>query len=609
MFVRSGIRENRAAVRLGLRLGVLLLALCALSLPGGGGKLGGTGTARAQGAAVDVFPSPGTHYNTPQTTIAFRGIPASQIGSIVVTGSKSGVHTGTFKPDSDGRGGSFIPSTPFTADETVTVQTSLNVVGGSNGTFQFAIATPAGLPGPYHWPAANRVSGDVHRFHSRPDLVPDTLKVTVPQKKGVAPGDIFVAPQYGPVQDGPMIFDPYGNLLWFKPLSGDDSASDFRVQTYQGQQVLTWWQGDVTAGIGLGEDVIYNDAYQQIAVVQGANGLQSDEHEFQLTPQGTALITAYYPVMMSATSVHGPSSQVVFDAVVQEIDIPTGNVLFQWDSLDHVPLSWSYSNVPPSSHQPYDYFHVNSIARDDDGNLLISGRNTWAAYKVSHQTGATIWELGGKHSSFKLAPGTYWAFQHDVRPRARGDQYITLFDDSAGPPTIHPESRGLKLELNLKSMTAKQVTAYLPSPSISTNFEGNVQQLPNFDDFVGYGQQPYMTEYSSSGKILFDARFVSGTPSYRAYRFQWSGNPWNTPAVAASPHGSTMTVYASWNGATHIRSWRVLAGSSATSLRSVKTVLKGGFETAITVGAQNYVEVEPLDWSGHVLSKSAVTKT
>jgi arylsulfotransferase ASST len=295
--------------------------------------------------------------------------------------------------------------------------------------------------------------------------------------------------------------------------------------------------------------------------------------------------------------------------VVQEIDVPTGLVLFQWDSLDHVPLTSSYASVPHSSHQPYDYFHANSIALDDDGSLLISARNTWAAYKVSHQTGATIWALGGKHSSFKLAPGTYWAFQHDVRPRAQGDRYITLFDDDAGPPQIHGQSRGIKLQLDTKKMTAKQVTDYKPSPSVSTNFEGNVQQLSNGDEFVGWGQQPWLTEYSSSGKVMFNARFVAGTPSYRAYRFTWSGNPWTTPAVAASRNGSKVTVYASWNGATHIRSWRVLAGSSPSSLRTVATRAKNGFETAITIAAQDYVQVEPLDWSGHVMSKSAAIKS
>jgi hypothetical protein len=603
MFVRSGICESRAVKRLLLRLGSVSVLLCALGLFAAGGP------ARAAGPPVYVFPIPGSQVAPPQSQITFRGIPANQIGAIVVTGSRSGVHAGTVEPDSDGNGGSFLPSTPFTGGEVVTVQTSLNIVGASNGTYSFVVAQPVALPRPFHWPEPPmRTRGDVQFFHSRHDLAPPGVQVTVRQKRGVMPGDIFVSSQYGPVQDGPMILDPYGNLLWFKSLPGEDSAADFRVQTYHGAPVLTWWQGYVSVGVGVGEGVINNSAYQQIATVQAGNGLSMDLHEFQLTPQGTALVTAEYPVVWDTTSIHGPGRQVVFDSVVQEIDIPTGLVLFQWDSLDHIPVSYSYSKLPTHYWSYYDYFHVNSVALDDDGSLIISARNTWAAYKVSHQTGAVIWDLGGKHSSFRLAPGTFWAFQHDVRPRARNDQFVTLFDDDAGPPTIHRQSRGLKLQLDLKHMTGRQVGVFAHLPSVSTNFEGNVQQLPNRDLFVGWGQQPYFTEYSSSGRVLFDARFVDFTPSYRAYRYQWSGSPQTQPAINAGQHGHVLTVWASWNGATHVKSWRVLGGASPSALRPIATARKGGFETAIKVRPQAYVAVQAIDFGGRVMSTSPVMR-
>jgi hypothetical protein len=600
MFVRSGIRESRAVKQVLLRLGSLPALVCALGL------LVGAAPARAAAPTVDVFPIPGAQVASPQTQIAFRGVPASQIGSIVVTGSRSGVHSGGIQPDSDGRGGSFIPAAPFIPGELVTVQTSLNIAGATNGTFSFTVAQPASIPRPFHWPAAGRNRGDVQFFHSRKDLAPPAVRVTVRQKRGVAAGDIFVSSQYGPVQDGPMILDPYGNLVWFKSLSGDDSASDFRVQTYHGAPVLTWWQGYVSAGVGVGEGVIDNTAYQQIGTVQAANGLSADLHEFELTPQGTALITAEYPVVWNTSSIHGPSRQVVFDSVVQEIDIPTGLVLFQWDSLDHVPVNLSYSHLPAHSWTYFDYFHVNSIDLDDDGSLIVSARNTWAAYKISHQTGAIIWTLGGKRSSFRLAPGTYWAFQHDVRVQARNDQFVTLFDDDAGPPTIHKQSRGLKLQLDLRHMTGRQVGVFAHLPSISTNFEGNVQQLPNRNLFVGWGQQPYFTEYSTSGRVLFDARFVDFTPSYRAYRFGWSGSPQTQPAIIAGRHGRSVTVWASWNGATHVKSWRVLGGSSQTALRTVGGARKSGFETAIKVRPEAFYAVQAIDYSGHVMSISPV---
>jgi len=562
---------------------------------------------RASAQPVIVFPIPGSHVASPRSQIVVRGLPVGQLGAITVTGSRSGLHSGVVRADSDGLGGSFLPSTPFTAGETVTVSTSLNVVGGSYGSWRFTIATPAGGIPPLHWPVATRARGDVQRFHSRPDLVPPTVAISKRLSR-TAPGDIFLAPQFGPVQTGPMIVDSNGSLIWFDPMQGVGSASDLRVQTFRGQPVLTWWQGYVTAGVGVGQDVIADSSYRVIATVQAVGGIHADLHEFELTPRGTGLIAAAYPVIWDTSSVHGSRREIVFDSVVQEIDIATGLLLFQWDSLDHVPVTESYAPPPAHTTSPFDYFHLNSIELDNDGNLIVSARNTWAAYKISPLTGAVIWRLGGKRSSFKLAPGVYWAFQHDVRVRANDDRYVTLFDDSAGPPTVHAQSRGIKLLLDTRRMTATLVTQYVHAPSLSANYEGNLQQLPGGDDFLGWGQEPYFTEFSPAGTLLFDGRFVGGNASYRAYRFSWTGQPATPPALAASTTKRTTTVYASWNGATSIAAWRVLGGTTPAALRPIATARKRGFETAITVPSQQFVAVQALDAAGHALSQSATVR-
>ena len=100
---------------------------------GGGRSAARDGSWRAGPAAGGGVPEPGTSYALPQTQITFRGIPAGQIGHITVVGSSSGAHSGVIDADSDGDGGSFMPSTPFTPSETVTVTTGLNVIGGSGG--------------------------------------------------------------------------------------------------------------------------------------------------------------------------------------------------------------------------------------------------------------------------------------------------------------------------------------------------------------------------------------------------------------------------------------------------------------------------------------------
>ncbi len=551
--------------------------------------------------AVNAFPIPGAHVASPGTQIAFRGIPSSQLTGITVRGSRSGAHGGSIRRDSDGLGGSFVPGRGFRAGETVTVHTPFTVTGARNGTFSFQVANPAsGLPRAPGTPTP-RTPGDVYAFHTT-SLRPAAVRM---DRTG-GQGDIFVGPQRGPLTAGAEILDRNGHLVWYHPTPPGNSLSDFRVQSYRGRPVLTWWQGRVNGGVGSGTDYIFDSSYRQIASVRAANGLGADLHEFEITNADTALVTAYYPVYANARSVHRPGRQIVLDSVVQEIDIPTGLVLFQWDSLDHVPLTDSRGLLPPrNTREPFDYFHINSIDVDRDGGLVLSARNTWAAYKVSRQTGRVIWTLGGRHSTFKLGPGATFAFQHDVRIRSAGDTTVTLFDDGGGPPKVH-QSRALELALDLTHRTARVVYQRQHSPSLAAFFEGNSELLLNLDSFVGWGGVPYFTEYDRNGKVVLDGRFVGANSSYRAYRFGWTGTPLQPPAVAATKRGRRMLVYASWNGATNVWSWRVLGGSSASSLRPLASSRSHGFETGVETSTQRAVAVEALDRAGHALGRSPV---
>ena len=99
-------------------------------------------------------------------------------------------------------------------------------------------------------------------------------------------GDFFISP-FGDAStyaNGPEILDSQGNVVWFQAVPAGQEASDFRVQTYHGQPVLTWWQGTGLGGLSSGTDYIYNDHYQQIATVNAGNGLSADGHEFLITP-------------------------------------------------------------------------------------------------------------------------------------------------------------------------------------------------------------------------------------------------------------------------------------------------------------------------------------
>ena len=589
------------------RIALIMAVIAAAAAASFGAGLWSTSGSQASSAVVDVFPIPGGHIAAPSTQLTFRGVPASSLGSIVVKGSKSGVHAGRVLSDSDGEGGSFMPTKPFTAGETVTVQTSLNIAGATNGAYSFVIATPAGRIPVAAPQEAPRVAHDINRFASAPQLQPATLHLTK-RPSHAAGGDLFVAPQDGPVQWGPEITGPYGSLIWFKTVPKGESATDFRVQSYQGKPVLTWWQGTVNGGVGTGQDEIYNSSYQPVATVTGTNGIRSDLHEFQLTSQNTALVTGYFPVYVNASGIkHGSKHELVYDSVAQEVDIPTGLVLWQWDSLDHVALSASEQPAPTVAGHPWDYFHINSIQQAPDGTIVVSSRNTWSIYDISHQSDAVNWILNGKSSTFKMGPNTTFAFQHDARLQANGD--ITIFDDGAGPPNIHTQSRGITLKLDTTAHTATLVTQDEHAPGLLAQFEGSVQPQSNGDDLVGWGGQPYLTEFNPRGQEVFDARFTGANSSYRAYRFPWTGTPKTNPSVATRVSGTTTTVYASWNGATQVARWQVLGGGSATSLKTVASAAKGAFETAIKLPhSEAYVATQALDSRGHVLGTSKPAK-
>jgi hypothetical protein len=556
---------------------------------------------------VTVSPLPGSRDATAQTQISFLGVPAGELSVLSVTGSRTGRHSGRLVAYSQGDGASFLPARPFTEGERVVVRARLRAGGRALPLFdQFAIASQdviTSTPEAVYPGSASEVQG----FRSRPDLHPPVLSVTA-QSSAVAPGEEFVAPYTGPGQAGPMILDQNGGLVWFKGLPPRTSATNFRVQEYAGKPVLTWWQGDVSVhGFGLGEGVIADSAYTDIAHVKAGNGHEVDLHEFQITPQGTALITAYDPILCDVASAGGPAYGAVTDGVLQEIDISTGLVMYEWTSVDHVGLSESYAGARSSSTgKPFDYFHINSINLDRDDSLLVSARNTWTIYDLSGASGQIAWRLGGRHSSFKAGPGTRTAWQHD--PRELPDGSISLFDNGASP-TVHRESRGIVVRLDPQGRTATLITQLSRSPALLADSQGNTQALGNGDWFLGWGQEPYFSELSPQGQLLFDAHFPAHTQSYRSFRFAWTGTPAHPPSFVVQPGaGGAATAYASWNGATLVSSWRVLAGPSPAQLQPLAQAPREGFETAIPLpggAAGPYVAIQALDSAGRALGISA----
>jgi hypothetical protein len=363
--------------------------------------------------------------------------------------------------------------------------------------------------------------------------------VTVLTHGNVGHGDFFISPFGGTATyaNGPEILDQNGNVVWFQAVPAGQEASDFRTQTYHGHPVLTWWQGTGFGGVSKGTDYIYNSQFQQIATVNAGNGVNADGHEFLITPQNTALIVAYTTATADLTSIGGPADQTVINGVVQEINISTGKVLFQWNSADHVPYSQSEQPLPASASTPWDWFHLNAVKLDTDGNLLIDARDTWTTYKVDHHSGNIIWQLGGKASSFTLqaAPGQtlnnaneIFAWQHD--PEALANGVYTVFDnESAGAANTGTGStaelglsRVVRFKLNPQAHTATLLQSYNQPDALIAPSQGNGQTTADGNLVVGWGSLPYFSEYDTAGDLLFNAEFPTGVNSYRAYLQPWN---------------------------------------------------------------------------------------
>ncbi len=568
-------------------------------------------TADAAAAAsnpVAVSPEPGTPDASSSTQVSFLGNAATSVSNVHAVGSHSGAHTGVLRAYSTGTGESFIPTHRFSAGERVTVTASVTT-GGATSTARtsFTIAHQAPVS-QKQFPINPGNPHAVQHYSSAPSLTPSTVAITTHAQPGAAPGELFMAPYQGVGSPGPMIADQSGNLVWFHPLPAGEDATNFQVQRYEGKPVLTWWQGRILeVGFGQGEDMLYDSSYRHIATIRAGNGYHADLHEVHLTPEGTAWIDAFDPIEMNLSSAHGLANGVLSDSVIQQVDVRTGLVMWEWHALGHVPIGESHNAVPRSPY-PWDYVHINSISLGPAGDVLLSSRNTWALYDVDLHSGGVRWRLGGSHSSFKLGPGTRTYWQHDAEFQPGG--LISVFDNGSDPPK-EKQSRGVLLNANTATHTVTLVKQFVnPAKTLLASSQGNTLSLPGGDWLMGYGGLPNFTEYDSSGHVLLDGTLGKNVQSFRTYLSPWSGHPATTPSVVAKPNGSgALAVSASWNGATDVVSWRVLAGTSSSALAPVTTAADSGFQTtiaALTTGP--YVAVQALDSAGAVLGTSATVK-
>jgi hypothetical protein len=538
--------------------------------------------------AIHAFPAPDATEALRGTEISLRGATAAQVGTITVSGSRSGAHPGTVVGHPDGQGASFVPASAFQAGERVTVTTSLPVKGTTNGDFAFTVARGDYLvgtrTGERRVPRARKGSFDA--YHS--DRIKTPRLIVTRHRRGRAAGLLFLNTGWSdkrPRPDGVLIADDRGRPVWFQAREPGVKVFNFAVQRYQGKPVLTYWQGSFAAGWGYGEYVLLDESYRALARVGAVGGNRADIHDFTLTPEGTALVPSYSAVRRGGRQ--------VLDNVIQEIDVATGRLLFEWHSLDAISLRESYDR--PEHGMPFDYFHLNSVEVGPDGDLLVSARNTCAVYEIDRTTGAVNWRLGGKRSDFRMGRGSRFCRQHDARWAGAGA--MTIFDNRNGG-----ESRALRLSVSQRRMRVRLLHAYHHPRDFAVPNKGSARRLTNGNVLTAWGAIPYITEFTRHGRIVFDAHLAKADDgTYRAIRARWTGRPTTVPRMAVDGRN----VWASWNGATEVVRWRVIAGESLATMEPVASRRARGFETALRLDRRyRLVAVEAVDSHGTILGTS-----
>jgi hypothetical protein len=585
----------------------------------GDGGVGARAEARSGGAPrvaadkVTAFPGPGDAHASPRTRITLSGVRVGRLKGLRVKGSETGRHTGRLHALRVGVGAVFTPDRPFAEAERVTVTSPVAVRGAAGRRYAFRVADLVtrerqGPPGTGL--LTNRPGSPCPLRASRLR----TLDVRTPTAFCLHRGVTFRersrhllvsprAPSRAPsVDHALMILSGRGQLLWYHPRR--HVAHDFKTVRYRGRPALA----SFIRGPGRHFHELRDDRYRLIRRVFAGNGFNTDEHEFAMTERGTAYIGSYAAMRDART---GASA---IDYVVQEIDVATGDVLFEWHALDHVPVADSY--VPRPSDDVWDYFHGNSIEppRPGRNTIVISARKTSAVYGIDRTTGRVRWILGGKRDQFGVIGrrDRHFCAQHDARWVGRRD--LSLFDNGGwnlpGGCRDHP-ARVLRLRLDTARRHARLVRRIGSGPSSDSGrgyrpiAVGSARWQRDGDVLVSWGESGRVTEISPRGRVRFKLQLRHWT--YRAVGARWVGRPRGRPAVAAERRrNGDVLVWASWNGATEIARWQPLAGEDPAELAPAgASSAFDGLETRMRLPASaSFVAVRALGRGGRSLGES-----
>ncbi|KAL4924939.1 arylsulfotransferase family protein [Aspergillus undulatus] len=442
---------------------------------------------------------------------------------------------------------------------------------------------------------------------------------------GCDPRYTFLTPRGDSVeQHGPMILDAQGELVWMK--HNWETTQDFKVQRYRGEDYLTYWEGSQIESRGFGSWYMLDSTYTVRYVINPVGDYGGDLHEFHITNNDTALMTVYDPSLADLSPIGGPEIGWILDCLIQEIDLVTGELIFEWRASEHFPINSTFEvftgETGNERDSAFDWFHINSVDQDGQGNYIISSRHLHSVSCISRHTGEFLWTLGGKTNDFlDLSDGeaTDFSWQHDARWH-EDSKTLTLFDNSVHAyDDPDAASRAMVIYLDIPNREATLRADYYHPSYINSVSQGNVQVLDDSGRvLVGWGHSAAYSQFSADGLLECNVHFGASAffdfgrvVSYRIFKGDWVGNPQTRPDAAVIGD----TAYVSWNGATEVTSWRLeswvpeeapnIRAPAVEEITVVSVFDKVSFETEVTLPAELDSPVfrfAALDRNGNVLA-------
>ncbi|MDQ1265547.1 MAG: hypothetical protein QG635_698, partial [Bacteroidota bacterium] len=483
------------------------------------------------GKGFDYYsPSPNSILNSIESSLIFKTSLyidnlSIQNANIIVTGNKSGLHYGKLAVTDDNHTVIFVPDIPFATNEKVTVKLKdvVSVGFGRLESVAFSFYTSPQLPDKaalIHYLSKSKTKTvEKSDILLSGDIPSDFPPITIDSTDIPSPGNIFLSSHGNGFGSYTMILDSSANPIYFK--KHQYSGYDIKPQP---TGLISF--SDVINPFGDNTNVIHyvmDTSFTVLDSFQCKNGMIADFNEFKLLPNGHALLLAndIIPFDMSLIVEGGNPNTTVILSVIQEQDADK-NVVFQWRSLDYIPLTDSDNNL---SSDFFDHVSCNAFDLDYDGNIIASLSQTDEIIKISRQTGEVMWRLGGMNNQFTFEGEKednkpfYFSKQNDLT--ILPNRNILIFDNAV--KTGSNNSRVVEYELDEQNKSCKLVWEYYHNPPIYSSDGGSAQRLVNGNTLICWGNvnnsiTKVITEVRPDKSITYEMSFPSGITSFRAYK-------------------------------------------------------------------------------------------